>query len=377
MSHDIQRITMRHGASSGEYVLGPLAGLELPRHAVHGPPVWLVDARVATLHPTLLQDLQAGSGHAPDPARVLAIDGGEGAKTPARLAEVWEWLARTDLPRDGLLVGVGGGTVLDLAGFAAATWRRGVDWVAFPTTLLAMVDAAIGGKTAVNAAGIKNPVGAFHPPRAVLADCAFLGSLPRRHWRAGLAETVKTAVIGEPRLYADLWNHRDTLDQLLCAGDRDLVVPGVLANLPWRDWIGRAARTKADIVAADPREKGQRRALNLGHTLGHVLESWTATTDDPLDHGQAVSIGMAVVFRVAAERGVCPLPVALQVIQLLKRCGLPVRCAAPPRERIERLLAGDKKSLAASGLRWVLPEGIGRVRIDAQVTLDELVKWLD
>jgi len=377
MHEDIRHFPMRHGATTGEYVLGPLAGLELRRFARHGPPMWLVDGTVAELHPNLLENLQAGSGHAPDPARVLVIVGGEEAKTPARLAEVWQWLAQADLPRDGLLVGVGGGTVLDLAGFAAATWRRGVDFVAFPTTLLAMVDAALGGKTAVNTAGLKNPVGAFHPARAVLVDCAFLGSLPRRHWCAGMAEMIKTAVIGEPRLYADLWGHRHDLDRLLCDGAEDRLVPGIMTALPWRDWICRAAQTKADVVAADPREKGQRRALNLGHTLGHVLEAWTATTDEPLDHGQAVSIGMAVVFRVAAERGLCPLPVALQVLELLRHAGLPVTCAAPPRERMERLLAGDKKGLAASGLRWVLPERIGRVRIDGQVSVDELLKWLD
>jgi 3-dehydroquinate synthase len=368
---------MRHGDTASEFVLGPLAGLELRGLAAHGPPVWLVDATVAELHPTLLENLREGSGHAPDPARLLLLAGGEGAKTPARLAEVWEWLAALDLPRDGLLVGVGGGTVLDLAGFVAATWRRGVDYVSFPTTLLAMVDAAIGGKTAVNAAGLKNPVGAFHPARAVLADCAFLGTLPRRHWRAGLAEMIKTAVIGEPRLYADLWGHRAELERMLRDGAEEEPVPGIGASAPWRDWIGRAARTKADVVAADPREKGQRRALNLGHTLGHVLEAWTATSERPLDHGEAVSIGMAVVCRVAAERGSCPLPVALQVIELLQRCGLPVRCPAPPRDRLDRLLAGDKKGLAASGLHWVLPERIGRVRIDARVEVDEILKWLD
>ena len=368
---------MGHGDMTGEYVLGPLAGLELRKFAVHGAPVWLVDQTVADLHPNLLENLQAGSGYAPDPDRLLTIDGGESAKTPARLAQVWEWLARTELPRDGLLVGVGGGTVLDLAGFAAATWRRGVNFVAFPTTLLAMVDAAIGGKTAVNAADLKNPVGAFHPALAVLADCAFLGSLPRRHWRAGLAEMIKTAVIGEPHLYADLWDHRDNLDRLLRNGDRDQVVPAITAALPWHDWISRAARTKADVVAADPREQGQRRALNLGHTLGHVLEAWTAATDEPLDHGQAVSIGMAVVFRIAAERGGCSLPVALQVLELLEHCGLPICCTAPPRERMERLLAADKKGTAASGLRWVLPERIGCVQISARVTVDEILKWLD
>ena len=377
MRFDSLRIPIHTGEVTSEFVLGPLAGLELRELAAHGSPAWIVDRAVAGLHPDLLEEMRTGGGHDQAPERLLLIEGGEQAKTPARLAEVWEWLAALELPRDGLLVGVGGGTVLDLAGFAAATWRRGVDYVAFPTTLLAMVDAAIGGKTAVNAAGLKNPVGCFHHPRNILADCAFLVTLPRRHWRSGLSEMIKTAVIGEPRLYADLWGHRDRLSALLQDGPGDEQVPGVLTALPWHDWIGRAARTKSDVVMADPREKGRRRSLNLGHTLGHALESWSATGDAPLDHGQAVSIGMAVVFRIAAERGWCPLPVALQAIDLLRRCGLPVRCAAPPRDRLERLLAGDKKGTTGKPLRWVLPQGIGRVRIDAEVEVDEVLKWLD
>ncbi len=151
----------------------------------------------------------------------------------------------------------------------------------------------------------------------------------------------------------------------------------MLGALPWRDWVGRAARVKADVVVRDFRESGPRRALNLGHTLGHALEAWSARDERPLGHGEAVSIGMAVVFRVAAERGRCPLTLALQVIELLGRCGLPTRRPAPPRAELERLLAGDKKHSGRSGLRWVLPQGIGTLDLDARIGTDELLRWLD
>ncbi|MBE0566536.1 MAG: 3-dehydroquinate synthase [Krumholzibacteria bacterium] len=368
-------IEMQLDGRTSRFILGPLAGLELPRYVAAPPPVYLVDRRVAELHREWLDGIQAGCPR--DPLRVLVIEGGEGAKTPARLHQVWEWLAACRLTRDGTVVGIGGGAVLDLAGFAAATWNRGVGFVAIPTTLLAMVDAAIGGKTAVNAGGLKNPVGCFHPAVAVLADPCFLGTLSRRWWRDGMAELVKTAIIGEPRLWADLWGHRETLQRLLADGAADEPVGGVLGALPWRDWVGRAARVKADVVGRDFRESGPRRALNLGHTLGHVLEAWSARGERPLGHGEAVSVGMAVVVRVSAERGRCPLPLALQVIELLGCCGLPTSWPAPPREQLESLLLGDKKQSAGAGLRWVLPERIGRLDLDARIATDELLRWLD
>jgi len=150
----------------------------------------------------------------------------------------------------------------------------------------------------------------------------------------------------------------------------------VLGALPWRDWVARAAAVKADIVGRDFREQGPRRALNLGHTLGHALEAWRAGTDTPLSHGQAVAIGTAVVFRVAADRGLCPLTLAVRVIELLQACGLPTRCAAPPVDELERLLAADKKHRGGR-LRWVLPRGVRQLDLDGEVTTAELVRWLD
>jgi 3-dehydroquinate synthetase len=240
-----------------------------------------------------------------------------------------------------------------------------------------MVDAAIGGKTALNAAGLKNPVGVFHPAAGILADCGFLATLPRAAWQDGLAEMVKTAVIGDPRLFAHLHHSRARLEEILTRGEADEPVPGILGALPWRQWIGQAARVKVRVVNQDFREKGVRRSLNLGHTLGHALEAWSHGTEDPLSHGQAVSIGMAVVFRIAAERGTCPLATAVQVIELLEACGLPVAHASPGADVLERLLAGDKKQSAREGLRWVLPERIGKMDIAGRVAVADIVKWLE
>jgi 3-dehydroquinate synthase len=370
-------IAMTLDGRESRFVLGPLAGLELARFVPHPPPVYVVDAEVARRHPNWLEQIQAGCD--PTEHRTLTLPGGEAVKSLARLAEIYDWLAECRVGRDGTLVAVGGGTILDLVGLAAATWKRGVNFVALPTTLLAMVDAAIGGKTAVNAAGLKNPVGVFHPASGILADCGFLSTLPLWAWRDGLAELVKTALIGDPRLFAHLHHSRARLHELVGRGDHDpqLPVPGILGALPWSEWIGQAAYVKADVVNRDFREVGPRRALNLGHTLGHVVEAWSQDTDAPLTHGQAVAIGMAVVFRVCAERGSCPLATAVQVIELLEACGLPVSCPCPPPGVLDRLLAGDKKAAADRGVRWVLPMQVGRMDLDGRVTAAEIVKWLD
>ena len=315
---------------SSRIVLGPLAALELARFIPQPPPLYLVDEAVARLQPAWVEQVQAGCD--PDRTGTLILPGGEPAKQLERLAAIYAWLAERRLPRDGTIVGIGGGAVLDVAGFAAATWQRGVGWLSVPTTLLAMVDAAIGGKTGINVAGLKNQVGAFHPAGGIMVDCGFLLTLPRAGWRDGLAEMVKTAIIGDPVLFAELEDARAALEALFGpgAGPAGEPVPGVLGALPWRDWVARAAAVKADVVGRDFHELGPRRALNLGHTLGHALESWRAGGDEPLSHGQAVAIGTAVVFRVAADRGLCPLTLAVRVNELLLACGLPTRCPAPP-----------------------------------------------
>jgi 3-dehydroquinate synthase len=372
---DSLHLDMMLDGRPSRYVLGPLACLDLGRFVPYPPPVYLMDSNVAKLHPHWLEQIQESCG--PFQHAVLTVRGGESAKTLAQLAEVYDWLKDQGVTRDGTIVTIGGGAVLDLGGLAAATWLRGVNFVAIPTTLLAMVDAAIGGKTALNAAGLKNPVGVFHPASGILADCGFLATLPRRAWRDGLAEMIKTAVIGDPRLFAHLHHYRGRLTQAFGQGNPDERISGILGAFPWRQLIGQAATVKARIVNRDFHEKGPRRMLNLGHTLGHALEAWSQGTNTPLSHGQSVAVGMAVVFRIAAERGTCSLATAVQVIELLEACGLPATFACPDRDELQWLLAADKKQSAREGLRWVLPERIGKMDIRGQVSLDEITKWLD
>lgn len=376
MSHRSRVIEMTLGGTPSRVVVGPLAALELSRFIPQPPPAYLVDEAVARLQPSWLAQLQAGCD--PDRSGTLVLPGGEGAKSLEQLAIIYAWLAERGVPRDGTIVGIGGGALLDVAGFAAATWQRGVGWVSVPTTLLAMIDAAIGGKTAINTAGLKNQVGAFHPAGGIMVDCGFLVSLPRGGWRDGLAEMVKAAVIGDPDLFAELESSRDALRGLFGpqAGPAAEPVAGVLGALPWRDWVGRAAAVKAEVVGRDFLEQGPRRALNLGHTLGHALEAWSAGAGAPLSHGQAVAIGTAVVFRIAAGRGLCPLTLAVRVIELLESCGLPTRCAAPPAAELERLLQADKKRKGGR-VRWVLPRGLRQFDLDGSVATEDLLRWLD
>ncbi len=347
---------------------GVLAGL--PDALAGRSAVAVVDAAVSAAHSRRLRAALA-DGALP----VHVVPGSETVKTVASLEATIGWLAATGVTRDGVLIGIGGGAVLDLAGLAASLWQRGIAYIALPSTLVAMVDAAVGGKTAINAAGLKNPVGTFHPAETILADSELLSSLPRNRWREGLAETIKAAVIGDPQLFAELEAHRDDLARWLASGESGATIPDLLTALPWTDWIGRAVRVKATLVERDFRDEGPRQALNFGHTLGHALEAQTADTSRPLHHGEAIAVGMAVTARIAAARRECPVADADRLITLLADCGLPTTWPPPPRAELVRLLAGDKKR-RADRLGWILPNGIGRVRIGQSVTVDEVLSGL-
>jgi 3-dehydroquinate synthase len=260
---------------------------------------------------------------------------GEAGKTLAELERGASRLLRAGLTRRSLVVSVGGGAVSDAAGFLAATFMRGLPWVAVPTTLLSMVDAALGGKTAVNLPLAKNAVGAFHPPAAVLADPRALATLPERELRSGLGEVVKYALL-EPAL----------LGRVAALG----------ARRPAADLIAACMRAKLAVVEADPTEQGVRALLNLGHTFGHGVEA--AGSFEKYTHGEAVAVGLAFAFRLAAALGrVGPLAVA-EAEAAIAGAGLPVRVPAAVARRAVALMAHDKKR-TAKGLRWVLPRQAG------------------
>ncbi len=329
--------------------------------------VVVIDRKVAQKHTELLNTILVDAKGKPL-ARML-VTGGEQAKTPEHLAKVWRFLAKVGLPRDGVIIGVGGGTVLDLAGFAASTWMRGVAYIAIPTTLLAATDASVGGKTAINLNGLKNPVGTFHAAEHVLVSPELLATLPRREWSCGLAEMVKIGVINAPQLFKSLELHATQLEQLLATGPATHTVTGIL-DLPWTTWLLAAVGAKARIVASDYREAGRRQALNLGHTLAHALEPLLG-----LPHGEAVALGMMAATRLSHTRGTCPHRTLIRIESLLTSCGLPTTCTPPSLKAAAPYIARDKKKTDGT-VGWILPTRIGQVTLNVPVALDDALPLL-
>ncbi len=283
------------------------------------------------------------------PVEVMEVPDGEAAKDLAVVETVYRRLADRGIGRHDTLVGVGGGTVTDLAGFVAATWMRGIEVVHVPTTLLAAVDAALGGKTGVNFAG-KNLVGAFWHPRRVVVDLDVLASLPAELITEGSAEAVKAGLIGDPTL-VDLYRRE-----------------GLGADLG--EVVRRAVRVKAKVVGDDFRETGGRAVLNFGHTLGHGLEAHTG-----LSHGRSVALGMVAAAEISARRHGFD---ASQVPTVLARLGLPVTAAeagiAPDVDEVLALVRRDKKR-DPRGLRFVTLRAVGEPVVD-HVTDGELLVGL-
>jgi len=295
----------------------------------------------------------------------LVLPAGEASKTLANFGAAITALAALGATRDACVLALGGGVVGDLAGFAAACWMRGVDCIQLPTSLLAMVDSSVGGKTAVDIPEGKNLVGAFHPPRAVIADTAALRTLPPRELRAGLAEVIKYGAIGDPLFFQWLQAERTAL----LAGD-----DAALAQA-----IARSCEHKADIVARDPLEKGERALLNLGHTFGHAIETeqgYGAPGNDNLNHGEAVAVGMVLAARLSAQLGMSSEADTAQLRDLLLHYELPV--AIPAGLAAEALLARmrlDKKNVAGR-LRLVLWRGIGRAEVVGDVDEADVLRVL-
>jgi 3-dehydroquinate synthase len=334
-------------------------GAALAAH-VRGRHVVIVsDANVAPLY---ARDVSAAlQAHLPDARCIVScIPAGEAAKTLDRFAELLRELADFGATRDACIVALGGGVVGDLAGFAAACWMRGIDCIQLPTTLLAMVDSSVGGKTAVDLPQGKNLVGAFHPPRAVFADTAVLSSLPERELRAGLAEVVKYGAIRDAAFLGWL---EDNVDALL---DRN---PGALA-----DAIARSCAHKAAIVERDPLERGERALLNFGHTFAHAIESEQAYGG--LNHGEAVAVGMVRAAHLSARLGMAPEAEAGRLSTLLQRFGLPVAIPAglDPARLVARMRL-DKKA-AAGTLRFVLWRGPGQAEIAGGIAEEDVLAVL-
>ena len=278
----------------------------------------------------------------------IILPDGEAHKTLANVARVFDVLIANRFGRDCAIIALGGGVVGDLAGFAAACYQRGVAFAQAPTTLLAQVDSAVGGKTGVNHPGGKNLIGAFHQPSLVLTDTRTLASLPARELRSGLAEVIKYGLIADATLFAWLEAY---IDELLAAD------PAALAQV-----IRRCCEIKAAIVARDEREQGERALLNLGHTFGHALESATAYKE--LLHGEAVGVGLAMAAAMSRECGLLRAEEAARATRLVERAGLPTQVAALTPAAVLEHMRGDKKVLGGR-LRLVLLRGIGQAFLTA------------
>jgi 3-dehydroquinate synthase len=287
------------------------------------------------------------------------VPAGEASKSLDSAVELWHWLAGSGLGRRDVILSFGGGVVTDLGGWVASVYMRGVPYVNLPTTLLAMVDGALGGKVAVNHPVAKNLLGAFQQPAGVLCDLRYLRSLEPRQLAAGVAECIKKGVIASPEYFAFIERECDAL----VAGD-----PAALEPL-----VRSAAAIKTALIERDPYEADLRRPLNFGHTVGHPLE--TVTGYAPLLHGEAVAFGMVVEARIAARRGWLSTELLDRLLAVIEGCGLPSRASALPAGVSADALLGamDKVRLIRAGsLRWVLPLALGETVIADDVTEPEI-----
>jgi 3-dehydroquinate synthase len=289
----------------------------------------------------------------------VVLPDGETHKTLGTISRILDVFVANRLARDSCVFALGGGVVGDIAGFAAAMYQRGIDFVQVPTTLLAQVDSSVGGKTGVNHPGGKNLIGAFHQPRAVIADTDTLRTLPLRELRAGLAEVIKYALICDAEFFAWLEQHADAL--LACE-------PEALTTA-----IRRCCEIKADIVRRDEREHGDRALLNLGHTFGHAIEA--ATSYGSWLHGEAVGAGLLMAASMSERAGWMSRQDVARVERLLQRTGLPTRAQDVTGARALDAMRIDKKARAGQ-LRFVLMRGIGQAFLTADYPQDALRETL-
>lgn len=325
-----------------EICVGSLAD-NLERLLPEGRVVVITDANIDRLYHPVVERFEH-----------IIIGNGETNKTLQTVENIYRQLMDMGADRSTFLLGIGGGIVTDVTGFVAATYMRGLDFGFVSTTLLGAVDASVGGKNGVNVAQYKNMVGTFLQPRFVIADIAMLRTLPAREWRAGLAEVVKAAVIGDRELFELLEQSADTLRN----------TPELL-----HDAVVRAIRLKADIVERDEREGGIRRVLNLGHTLGHAIEKATQR----YNHGEAVAIGLSMIAEVAVREGMMSAEDAHRIDNLLERLGFVLRSDIATNE-LFREVRYDKKRQGDT-IRVVLPETIGKCRIET-MSLEDFGRML-
>jgi 3-dehydroquinate synthase len=329
-------LTVTHGDTDG---VGPFA-----RRRVKGSQAFVITDEHVVRHAEAVATALTNSGFQ---TQTAARSAGEGQKSLASAAELYDQLVALHADRRTLVAAVGGGVIGDLAGYVAATFNRGLPLLMVPTTLLAMVDSSVGGKVAVNHPRAKNLIGTFHQPVGVWIDTDVLSTLPDREYRSGLAEVVKYGVILDPELFAYLEANATAILERRQDALHHIVT--------------RCCRLKADIVERDEREEtGLRAVLNYGHTFAHAFE--TAAGYGSWLHGEAVAAGMICASRLAEKRGLIPAEVTLRQRRLLQTFGLPIAPEPWPSEKLLETMRSDKKALAGK-LRFVLPRRLGEVAI--------------
>ncbi|HET7144892.1 MAG TPA: 3-dehydroquinate synthase [Anaerolineales bacterium] len=313
-------------------------------------PIVVTDENVARIHSDIVVASLRSSGFEP---RVLTVPAGEAYKNLETIGRLWHGFLDAGLDRKSTVVALGGGVIGDMAGFAASTYMRGIAWVCLPTTLLAMVDASLGGKTGFDLPEGKNLIGSFYPPKLVFADPQFLGTLPEAELISGMAEVVKHGIISDPELFN------------VCAHGLDWVKNNL------EDIVKRAMAVKIKVIEEDPYEKGSRAALNLGHTVGHAVE---LVSKFRLRHGEAIAVGMVAEAKYSARVGLADTELVEAVTESLKTLGLPIQIPEEmSRKEIIRAMRVDKKR-NAKAIRFALPVEIGKVELVDVTDLDSVLE---
>jgi 3-dehydroquinate synthase len=321
----------------------------------------MTDETVDRLYAARIADWLSNQGFK---VQKITLPAGEGSKSLPAALHLLDWLAESDIRRRDVLVAVGGGVIIDTAGWVASIYMRGISYINVPTTLLAQVDAAIGGKVAVNHDTAKNLIGGFYSPDAVVACTEWMSTLDARQTRAGLAEAIKLSIISSPPLFEFIEQNLESLRALEPASLRTLV--------------RASAAIKCVLVERDPFEVDLRRTLNFGHTVGHSVE--TATGYGPVLHGEAVAYGMSVAMRIATARGVLPAGTLVRILAILRTLGLPTLPEElPEMPPVEEVIAALEmvRQVRNGSLRFVLPTGIGSALICDDVGDDEIRAALD